>query len=309
MNRALVCFAVLISASVAFGADVKGTRPAITGVSHVTLYADDLGKSRSFYTELLGWEQVPSGEPVAGVRFYANHLQYVELMPAPRPGMMDRLACVGFSVKSAEGMRSFLEANGVAVPKRVSVDRLGDRWFEVKDPEGNRVAFSEQGPHPPKGETAVKTRLSTHIIHAGMAVQDRAKLDKFYKELLGFHLYWQGGNSAAHTDWVMMQVPDGTDWLEYMLYITPNSSRSEVGGANHFAPGVASAAEVEKALRQRGWTPQKDDWGPLLGLDGKWQLDLRDPDGTRVEFMEFKAVKEPCCSAVTGPLPEPWTGW
>jgi hypothetical protein len=39
------------------------------------------------------------------------------------------------------------------------------------------------------------------------------------------------------------------------------------------------------------------------------QLDLTDPDGTRVEFMEFKPVKDPCCSPYTGAQPGPTSGW
>jgi len=39
------------------------------------------------------------------------------------------------------------------------------------------------------------------------------------------------------------------------------------------------------------------------------QLDLNDPDGTRVEFMEFKPVQEPCCSAYTGVQPTPSDSW
>ena len=36
-------------------------RPAITGISHMALFADDIPKSRQFYAELLGWDQAPLG--------------------------------------------------------------------------------------------------------------------------------------------------------------------------------------------------------------------------------------------------------
>jgi hypothetical protein len=44
---------------------------------------------------------------------------------------------------------------------------------------------------------------------------------------------------------------------------------------------------------------------PQIGRDGKWQLNLYDPDGTRVELMEFAPVEKPCCSEYTGPHPKP----
>ena len=86
-------------------------------------------------------------------------------------------------------------------------------------------------------------------MHAGYMVRNRAALDHFYKDLLGFHLYWQGGNPADRVDWVMMQVPDGTDWIEYMLYLPASPSLAQLGSANHLAPGVTSVAELAAAAR------------------------------------------------------------
>jgi hypothetical protein len=42
-----------------------------------------------------------------------------------------------------------------------------------------------------------------------------------------------------------------------------------------------------------------------VGRDGKVQLNLYDPDLTRVEFMEFTPAQEPCCSPFTGKNPGP----
>src|SRR5208337_2784110 len=58
--------------------------------------------------------------------------------------------------------------------------------------------------------------ISRHMIHAGFLVYNRDAEDHFYRDLLGFRLYWHGGMQPGQTDWVAMQVPDGTDWLEYM---------------------------------------------------------------------------------------------
>jgi hypothetical protein len=40
-----------------------------------------------------------------------------------------------------------------------------------------------------------------------------------------------------------------------------------------------------------------------MGKDGKWQANLYDPDGTRVELMEFEPVMKPCCSPFTAGSP------
>ena len=223
MIRFLVAVVILTCAlginAVAVAQAPFAVRPPITGIAHVTFYADNLQKSQAFYGGLLGWEQVPAGAPQPGVRFYANHAQYIALKPAPNPGQSDRFDSVGFSTPNADQLRKFLQVHGVAVPPSTTVDAEGDTSFEVKDPEGNKVEFIQQGAHAPKGERAAQDRVSTHIIHAGIVAHDRAKLDRFYKDILGFHLYWEGGSGPGHIDWVMMQVPDGTDWLEYMLYL------------------------------------------------------------------------------------------
>jgi catechol 2,3-dioxygenase-like lactoylglutathione lyase family enzyme len=284
-------------------------RPAITGLSHLVLFADDLSKSQQFYTELLGWDQIPSGAAKSGVRFYANHSQYVELVSPPQAELADRLDMVAFSTSDAEALRKYLGVNGVAVPDAVTVEADGSRSLVVKDPEGNKVGFTQDGPHSPVKPASAAQSLSSHIIHAGYVVRNRAALDHFYKDLLGFHLYWQGGNPDTRVDWVMMQVPNGTDWIEYMLYLPTNPSLAQLGSANHLAPGVVSVADLQKRLEARGWKPAPDKNPQVLGVDGKMQLDLNDPDGTRIEFMEFAPVKTPCCSPYTGAQPSPTASW
>jgi catechol 2,3-dioxygenase-like lactoylglutathione lyase family enzyme len=276
----------------------------------LTLYADDFGASKVFYAGLLGWKAVPEAGPAAsGIRFYANHLQYVELVSPPTKGQDDRLDGVAFLTADAEQLRAYLGGHGVAVPASVTVEKNGDQSFTVLDPEGNKVGFVEPGKHSPARPANAGERLSTHIMHAGYLVRDRAMLDHFYKDLLGFHLYWQGGNPSSRTDWVMMQAPEGSDWIEYMLGLPDPAPRGDLGSANHLAPGVVSVAELQKRLEAKGWKHEGRGNPQVLGVDGKMQLDLHDPDGTRVEFMEFVPVQTACCSAYTGEQPKPSDAW
>jgi catechol 2,3-dioxygenase-like lactoylglutathione lyase family enzyme len=284
-------------------------RPPITGISHITLFAGDISKSKAFYAGLLGLDQVPSNLATPGVRFYANHSQYVELRSPPSPGLADRLDAVAFATSDAEALRKYLGTRGVAVPQALTMEADGSRSFLVRDPEGNQVGFTQDGDHPPVEPASATQSLSSHIIHAGYVVRNRAALDHFYKDLLGFHLYWQGGNPDTRVDWVMMQVPNGTDWVEYMLYLPANPSLAQLGSANHLAPGVTSVAQLQAKLEARGWKPAPNKNPQVLGVDGKMQLDLTDPDGTRIEFMEFLPVEKPCCSAYSGTQPSPSAKW
>lgn len=304
-------FVLAFTLLAAGAASAKQTaRPAITGISHVTFYADDIAKSEEFYAKLLGWEQVPASGADSGVRFYANHLQYVELVSPPQPGRENRLDGVAFQTSNAEALRKYLGEHGVTVPDAVTMEPDRSRTFVVHDPEGNKVEFTQAGKQAPHRPANASERLSTHILHAGYVVRDRAALDRFYKDLLGFHLYWQGGaKEDGPLDWVMMQVPNGTDWIEYILGLPANPSRWQLGSADHIAPGVVSVAELQRRLEERGWA-QPDKKNPqVMGVDGKLQLDLHDPDGTRIEFMEFQPVQKPCCSPYTGTQPSPTLGW
>jgi len=56
-------------------------------------------------------------------------------------------------------------------------------------------------------------------------------------------------------------------------------------------------------LSANGWK-SSDAEKPQLGKDGKWQLNLYDPDLTRVELMEFRPAAKPCCSEYRGPHPQ-----
>jgi catechol 2,3-dioxygenase-like lactoylglutathione lyase family enzyme len=301
----LAVLALLLS-----GAATAQRPPSITGISHVTLYADNIAHSREFYSGLLGWQAVPATGSNPGLRFYPNHAQYVELLPPPTPGQDHRLDLVGFTTNDAEALRRLLASKGIATPPMVTIAKDGSRSFLVHDPEGNPVEFTQLGRSlPSPSPAALAQRLSTHIMHAGYAVHDRAALDHFYKDILGFHLYWQGGAHTGDVDWVMMQVPNGTDWIEYMLYLPATPTREQLGSADHIAPGVVSVAELQKKLEQSGWKPPMDKNPQVLGVDGKLQLDLTDPDGTRIEFMEFAPVKSPCCSPYTGKQPAPAEAW
>jgi hypothetical protein len=117
-------------------------------------------------------------------------------------------------------------------------------------------------------------------------------------------MYWHGGMKEDKDDWVAMQVPGkhGTDWLEYMLNVPANADKHTLGVMNHIALGVTDIHAAEAQLRKNGWTGTEQ---PKLGRDGKWQLNLYDPDDTRIEFMEFTPKEKPCCSEFTGPHPGP----
>lgn len=271
-------------------------RPPITGISHVSFYSSNPEAARKFYGGLLGLAIEPPGS-----NDYQVGIQSVELEQLPVGHGHDLIAHVAFATTDAEGVRKYLADHGVEVPAKSHVESSGTIWFAMKDPEGNPIEFVQE--RPALTGRSAETPVSKVMIHAGFVVHDRATEDKFYKDLLGFHVYWHGGMKDDETDWIDMQVPDGTQWLEYMMVRgSEEPSPRTLGILNHIALGVPSVADAAQLLRTRGWKPS-DNEKEQIGKDGKWQLNLYDPDGTRVELMEFTPVQTPCCSSYTGPHP------
>jgi catechol 2,3-dioxygenase-like lactoylglutathione lyase family enzyme len=272
------------------------SRPPITGIANVSVYASNPARSQHFYGDLLGF-------PESGAQLYrVNSLQSIRVDPLPH-GVANHLESVAFATPNVDALRRYLLGRHVEVPEKVQTEAGGVRILWVKDPEGHRIEFVQAAAqeHPMAAATPThEIQASRHILHAGFIVHNRAAEDRFYRDVLGFHQAWQGGMKDEIIDWVDMQVPNGSDWIEYMLHGPAPPSASESGVLNHFALGVPSMQPAAEFLKQRG-RPSTHREQPQVGRDGKWQLNLYDPDGTRVELMEFRPVRTPCCSRYTLP--------
>jgi catechol 2,3-dioxygenase-like lactoylglutathione lyase family enzyme len=304
----LVGFSALAFVTVLFAhGQTANARPQITGVSHLSVYAADPAKTDDFYQHDLGAFKTADPENPAGVRFYFSPVQFIEVLPLP-PGYtsIDRLVHTAFNTSDVEGLRSYMGAHGIAVPAGLQSGSDGSRWFEVNDPEGNKVQFVQ----PPAAPPAIPPNtLSNHIIHVGYLVHNAAAENAFYREILGFRPYWYGGSKPGVPSWISQQVPDGTDWIEYMMVSGPETTgipasvtASSLGTMDHFALGVQNMEKAAELLYAGNRISEKSA-GPKIGLDGKWQYNLYSADGTRAELMEFQPVVKPCCSDFTAASP------
>ena len=285
---------------------VAQQRPQITGISHMCVYAHDMAASDNFYAHILGATKSADLQDPAGARYYFSPTQFVEVLPLPADHTISRMACVAFNTTDASGLRAYLHAHGEEGASELRTSADGSRWFDTKDPEGNEVQFIQPDTSHPVAETSQP--ISNRIIHVGYLVHNRTTEDHFYHDILGFRPYWFGGMKPDHVDWISQQVPDGHDWLEYMMVsdgsTTPldHLSADHLGVLNHFSLGVPNMEQAVTTLYQQERLPPKHD-GPQMGKDGKWQANFYDPDGTRVELMEFQPVLKPCCSSFTASSP------
>jgi len=300
-------------ASTPIAASAQHPRPKITGISHIAVYTSNPEATNHYYTAIIGAVQQTDPENPKGTRFAINATQFVEVLPLPANAGVNRLDHIGWNTDNAEAMRQYLAEKGWKTPAAITRYADGSRSFRVNDPEDNLVEFLQQPPHP-KSPDAPHV-IGHHIIHVGFLVHSREAEDKFYKDLLGFRPYWFGGMQEGKIDWVSQQTSDSHDWLEYMLHsgdadmsgsgIPAGVSQQALGVLDHLSIGVVSVPETYKALVAENRLTGKTDKHPQIGKDGKYQFNLYDPDGIRLELMEFHAVEKPCCSPFTAEDPKP----
>ncbi|HXC97546.1 MAG TPA: VOC family protein [Edaphobacter sp.] len=286
------------------------TRPKILGISHAGYFVSDLPKALDFWHGLLGYDEpydLKNPDGTVHIAFIKiNDHQHIELFNQQPPAGSGHLSHIAFVVSNAEQMRAYLASRGIPVGAKVGKGRTGDLNFEIKDPDGNLVEFVEPQSDGMEAKSAGKflpaTRISESIYHLGFLVGDSAKSIAFYGDLLGFREFWRGSSKGTVLSWIDMRVPDGEDYIEFMLYSdlpTPDKR----GGQEHTS---LSVPDIPKSIAILEARPAYKTYAKLLeshtGVNGQRQVNLFDPDGTRVELMEpFTASGKPVPPSTAAP--------
>jgi catechol 2,3-dioxygenase-like lactoylglutathione lyase family enzyme len=306
---AVLATAALAALTVGATAQVPAGRPRITGIDHIVFRASDAAAAKRFYGDLLGLRTTiggvvggcapgecdggrkPREVTPARLQFEVGRRQMIYVEPDLPAGEDERLRLLAFATPDLDALAAHLTAKGVAVTRAAGPPAS----IRVTDPDGHLLAFVErEWPAKDLSQRPVVFRgspLSTRILHAGLIVRDEAAANRFYKDILRFGEIWRGGRSEGTTDWVNMRVPDGTDYLEYMLESSPPDRRQR-GTRHHVAllvPDIQAAWEAAGARTPAGERARLGP--PNVGRNGRWQLNLYDTDGTRTELMEPFTVR------------------
>jgi lactoylglutathione lyase len=289
----------------------KVKRPRTLGAAHMAVYVSDLQKARAFYKDFLGFEEPytikrnDGSDRIAFIKI--NEDQYLEVF-AEAPKNDGHLNHFSIFTDSAESMRLYLASKGVTVPEKVGTGKVGNANFNIIDPDGHTLEIVEYKPESwtrrATGKYLPDTRISTHMTHFGFTVRDLDPSMKFYGDVLGFSETWRGSASGKSLSWVNMRVPDGTDYVELMLYGRP-LDMDQLGTKNHIClvvPDVAKAVAILQARAAKvGYTRPME---IRTGVNGKRQTNLFDPDGTRVEIMEPDTVDGKPVPSSPAPAPK-----
>jgi lactoylglutathione lyase len=287
-------------------------RPQILGISHVAFYVHDIEKTRAFYKDFLGFEEPYSLTNKDGALHLTwikiNDRQSIELFPEARTNAgTDRLYHVALETDDAVGMRDYLIAHGVTAPAKVGKGKIGNLNYFIQDPSGRIVEIVQYAPDGwtklSEGKFVPDTRISTNMPHVGILADDLEPTQKFYQDILGFKEIWRGAKNPSVLNWVHERVPDGTDFLELMLYseLPPPDKR---GTYHHLCLQVSDLDKAKATLESRA--SKINYTRPMeikTGVNHKRQLNLYDPNGTRVELMEPKTIDGLPVASSTAPPP------
>ncbi len=300
--------AIALVASAATAGDAE--RPRITGVAHMAVYAHDVDKTLAFYRDFLGYAdpfRLNRGGGELHLAFVkVGDRQFVEVFPEKQAGT-DRLNHIALEVEDAGAMRAYLASRGVKVPEKTPVGRIGNANFNITDPDGHTVEIVQYLPDGrtmrQKGKDLPDGRISPRIMHVGIAVRALEPAMAFYRDLLGFKEIWRGSASGRQLQWVNMKVPDGDDYVEFMLYKDPPSPE-RLGVMHHICLEVPDIEKARQSLEARatrnGYTRPLE---VKTGVNRKRQLNLFDPDGTRLELMEPNTVDGTPAPSSSAPPP------
>ena len=290
-------------------------RPKVLGVAHMAVYVKDLAKTRKFYEDFLGFaEPFTLNKKSGGVRIAfikVNDYQYFEIFNEADRGE-GQLNHISFYTDSADHMYSYLKSKGVSVMSdkgSVGKGQTGNKNFNVKDPDGHIVEIVEYQPDSwtarEKGKFMPATRIADHIMHVGVLVGDLEAATKFYGGILGFREFWRGSGSPRMLSWVNMRPAEGEDYLEFMLYnrLPEPDGRGTKNHASLTIPDADKAlAELKARAAKAGYDREIE---IQTGVNRKRQINLYDPDGTRIELMEPNTVDGKPAPNSTAPVPHP----
>jgi len=255
----------------------------IERVASVNFQVQDLAIARAFYGGALGLSEAfdlkdANGE-ITAAYFKINDDQYLEFSLNPA-GPKFLFVNASFLTHDLKGLEEGLKNLGLS-PGKALRGPDGDLHVQLKDPMGNLLEFvqygngSQQMEHRNK-DTATE-KLSTHLLHVGLAEDNEVAAFAFYRDKLGFSEFMHGGPVVDHPYWSTMHMPvESKDYIELMLNTAETASRRD-----HISFDVPDIHKAHDFLVSRGLSVHE----PNVSMNHRWVMNVYDPYGIRVEIL------------------------
>ncbi|MFB3828219.1 MAG: VOC family protein [Bryobacteraceae bacterium] len=275
----------------------------LLGLAHVAVRVSDIEKTRAFYGNVLGFEEAFSFHSLRQDRlemtfFKVNDRQFIEVFPgiSRQDEVMPLLVHIGFIAADVDKAWQVCERLGLGPAPVKLGPRDRDRHFVIRNPPGQKLTFLEFMQYQPgsvygenEGKALGARRISTRLEHAGIVTTDLAAAMDFYAQM-GFRETWRRTADDGTPQLIHLRLPGPSgDYIELSVR-KPGAAltRAQAGSAGHFSLEVPDIQTSYREVLRRGQKPAE----PRFGRDERWQFNMFDPDGTRVECMQPRAKKE-----------------
>lgn len=262
--------------------------PVMWGIAKMTFLVSNFQVARDYYGRFLGYDEAFTYPSDLGpvIAFKINDRQFLEFVEDREAPAKNRLVSVSFETEDVEQMRIYLKYNGVNVPDNTTVDGAGNGVLLVHDPSGNPIEFIQyntNGLHlESRGRFLSERRISERIHHAGLYTGSIMDNDPFYAGILHFR--------------ETLRYPEDKSLPPTILYLGIGNG---VENIEHYSPNdrdfvhpcflVEDMQETIYTLKGRRISEGLE--RPVIGKGGRWILNLRNSDETRVEFTEGHRVR------------------
>jgi catechol 2,3-dioxygenase-like lactoylglutathione lyase family enzyme len=131
---------VALAAVVAGGTGVSAAPLAGGALDHLGLQVSDLGRSTTFYRDVLGFTPATGARPDGSVRLNLPRGGYITLRNAKPAGTVDHF-CIALSAFNKEAVMQQLKSQGVVAIDEPNFTGTG-AGFHIVDPDGLRVQLA-----------------------------------------------------------------------------------------------------------------------------------------------------------------------
>lgn len=220
---------------------------------------------------------------------------------------------LNLEVDSIQKMHDSLTAAGITIDQDIHPTLDGATELVVHDPDGNEVQFTEYThgrPSTDEAEAHESFANVSYLTQVAYQVKDAVNMERFYTRQLGLKkvkTITLGELADAMTQMpgadqkqaAMMKMAADQAWLDYIeaapheyieLFHVLDGAKNEdldlsnAYGYQHICLEVADIHQAWEAVIANGLTPDTE---ISLGADGAYQFWLVDPDGNRLELMQY----------------------
>lgn len=284
--RKITILILAILPLITYGQEEK--RPEIWGIAKMTFLVSDFELAREYYGRFLGFDEAFSYNTELGkvISFKVNDRQFLEFIEDRNAKNKPRLVSVSFETEEVEQMRKYLRSKNVEVSDKVIIDNAGNEIILTQDNSGVPIEFinlTQNSLHrKSKGKFLSENRISKRIHHVGLFCKEVFDDDPFYTGILGFKELWRYPESREEK--VMMnyyQIPNCAENIEHYPSKDVNFS--------HPCFLVDDMQETIYTLKERRGENKLAK--PMVGKGKRWLLNIKNEDGTRVEFTEAHTIR------------------